>query len=487
MDEVQTKNPRLLTIAAALPLLADLNRGDILLYDCFAKERLRVVAQAMPHSVPPIYTQSIVGHELSQKELPAVSGVLHGQQAAQGLRHLRAHRSQIIQRAYAVNDQNRQLIGVLTIEKSLVEYERHATRRAPFRQMLHDLRDMVLAGQTEGLASLSAFKETDGLVLVNEKGIITYVSGLGSYHYRKIGYYDELIGKSVAQLDTADAELVERAFTEGKPFEDEREEEERLWIRKVIPITGPRYRVPDRLTLLRPHGFGPLDRRVVLIALHDATISRRKAREHIVQQAMVQEIHHRVKNNLQTVASLLRIQARRAKHEETKQALHEGINRILSIAVVHEFLSQHKKTINLLDVGKRIAQQVRTGVLDPSLNIRIRAEGDPVFLHAHQTTMIALVINELILNALEHAFGDSKSGELIISFMDEGDKVCLIVRDTGVGLPENFSLDQTSSLGLRIVQTIVQQDLRGHFELTDMGDGTAAIVSFAKAAAERFD
>lgn len=485
-----TTDPHLLAVAAGISLLADLNRGDVLLYEQVTKGRLRVVAQARPHSVPPVHSRSLVGVELPLSELPAVTGVLHGRAAAQGSRHLNYHRAHIVQRAYAVRHEDSQLIGVLTVEKSLVEYERHSTRRTSFRQALHDLRDMVLRGETTGMQALSPFRETDGIMLVNEKGIITYMSGLGSYHYRRIGYSEDLVGKSVAEQSTADADLVEQAFRKKIPFEDEREEQARLWYRKVLPLVGPRYRVPDTLTLLRPYGFGTRDRYSVLITLHDATVARRKAQQQVVRQAMVQEIHHRVKNNLQTVASLLRIQARRAKHEETKQALKEGINRILSIAVVHEFLSQHEKSINLRDVATRISRQVQTSVLDSSRQIRLRVEGDAVFLPAHQTTMVALVVNELLLNALEHGFGEMKAGDIIISCTDLGDRVRLIVCDTGVGLPEGFDLAQASSLGLRIVQTIAEQDLRGTFELAPAMEGkqgTVATITFSKAMPETFE
>lgn len=486
-DEAQTDHPHLRAVAAGLPLLADLNRGDILLYEPLPGQRLRVVAQAQPHSVPPVYTRLMVGREQPLSESPAVAGVLRGREVAQGPRHITAHRAHIVQRAYAVSDEQGRLVGVLTVEKSLVEYERHSTRRLTFRRALHDLRDMVLRGQTAGFADLSPFRETDGIVLVNDKGLIIYVSGLGSYLYRRIGYSEELVGKPVAQQTTADAVLVERALRERRPFEEEGMEEERLWVRKVIPIVGPRYRMPERLMRFAPHGFGPPDRCLVLLALHDATAARRKAQEQVVRQAMVQEIHHRVKNNLQTVASLLRIQARRAQHEETRQVLGESINRILSIAVVHEFLSQHEQTINLRDVAQRIARQVHEGILNPQQEIRVRIEGDPVFLHAHQTTMLALVINELILNALEHGFGESRTGEIVISLVDEGEGVQLTVRDTGVGLPADFTLEQAHSLGLRIVQTIVEQDLRGRFSLGALPDGTVATVSFAKAAPQTFD
>ncbi|HEX8682099.1 MAG TPA: histidine kinase N-terminal domain-containing protein [Ardenticatenaceae bacterium] len=488
MDEVQTEQPHLRAVAAGVPILADLHRGDVLLYEPLGEDRLQIVVHAKPHSVPSVYTRATIEREQSLSALPAVARVLNGKDAAEGPRYSNSHRAHIIQRAFAVHDKRGRMAGVLSIEKSLVEHERHATRHPAFRRALEDLRDMALRGETEGFAVLSPFAEADGIALVNAAGTIIYMSGLGSYHYRRLGYSEELVGKPVMQLDTADAGLVERAFSEGKPFEVEHMEQERIWIRKVIPIVGPQVRLPDRLPrLLLPRGLGPLDRRAVLITIHDATSARRKAQETIVRQAMVQEIHHRVKNNLQIIASLLRIQARRAQHEETRQILGESINRILSIAVVHEFLSQHEKAINLRDVANRIAHQVHEGILDSAQNVQVRVEGDVVFLHAHQTTMLALVINELILNALEHGFGDSSSGEVVISFRDGGEDVTLVVRDTGKGLPADFVLDGSGSLGLRIIQTIVEQDMRGSFTLAPVEHGTAATVTFPKAAPETFD
>jgi two-component system, sensor histidine kinase PdtaS len=488
MEVVTTsQHEHLLVVEEGIALLADLHRGDILLYERQGQDRVRVVAQARPQSVPPVYTRSLVAQEQRLSELPAVARVLAGRQAAQGPRRIAGHRSHVVQRAFAVCDARGTLVGVLTINKSLVEHERHGARRAPFRSALEDLTGMVLRGETAGMAALSPFRETDGIILVDQSRTITYVSGLASYHYRRLGYSEELAGEEVRHLDSADSALVERAFRERRPFEDERNEEERIWIRKVIPIVGPRARLPDQLSLLAPHGFGRRNRRHVLITVHDATVARRKAQEQVVRQAMVQEIHHRVKNNLQTVASLLRIQARRAQHEETKQILGESINRILSVAVVHEFLSQHEKRINIRDVANRIAQQVREGILDPGQAIAVRVEGDPVFLHAHQTTMLALAINELIMNALEHGFGNCDAGEVVISLADHGDEVRLVVRDTGTGLPEGFTLGQASSLGLRIVQTIVESDLRGRFDLEALEGGTSAVVTFPKSAPEVFE
>lgn len=472
-------------VAKGVPLLADLHRADVLLYEVGRSGEVTVIAQSQPHSVPPVHPRLFIGRSTPVREQPALQRVIESGRAAHAPRRLLAHRANIVQRAFPVLEGS-QVVGVLSLEKSLVEHVRHRTRREPFRVALKDLRDMVLRGETEGMDSLSPFREPDGLMLVNAAGRILYLSGLGSYHYRRLGYREELVDQDVMHLDTADESLIHRALKSALPFEDESPEGERVWQRKVIPLIGPRWRLPSFGLMILPHGFGPRDRRTVLISIHDATGAQRKAREQAVRRAMVQEIHHRVKNNLQTLASLMRIQLRRAEHEETRQALNENINRVLSYAVVHEFLSQHEgQTINLRDVAARILTQVRAGALDPTKEVTFRVEGPQIYLPAHQTTICALVLNELLLNAIEHGFSRQDRGEVAVILQDEGDRVILQVCDNGTGLPADFNLDETGSLGLRIVRTVVQQDLRGTFDLRNY-QGVSAVVSFPKALPETF-
>ncbi len=473
-------------IASGLPIFADLNRADVLLYARQPDGTLLVMEQAAPHSVPPVYRMQVVGTRISPDEQPVLARALATGRPVQGPRQQKGFRAHIVQEAFPIRHHGT-IVGILSVEKSLVEHERHRTRRRAFRQALLDMRDMLLRGEVYGWENLSPFREHDGIMLVDASGFIRYLSGLGSHHYRRLGYHGELIGTSVSHLKTADAELVARALDQRRAFEIETTEGDRIWVRKVIPLVGPRWRLPTPVDAAMPYGIGPRRRVSVLITIHDATAARRKAQAQAVQRAMVQEIHHRVKNNLQTIASLLRIQARRAQHEETRRVLSESIHRILSVAVVHEFLSQHEGlSINLRDVAARIVAQVRESVLDPSKEIAFRVEGESIFLPPQQTTMCALVINELLLNALEHGFDGLESGEITVHLIDEGDQVKILVRDNGTGLPADFDLESSSSLGLQIVRTVVQQDLRGRFELHN-GQGVSAIVTFPKAMASDWD
>jgi two-component sensor histidine kinase len=196
---------------------------------------------------------------------------------------------------------------------------------------------------------------------------------------------------------------------------------------------------------------------------------------------MIQEIHHRVKNNMQTVASLLRLQSRRAESEETQRALREGINRILSVAVIHEFLAhQEARVINIRDVSLRIIHQIREGVLDDEAAIRLDLQGPNIYLPTQPATVCALVINELLLNALEHGYARQEGGTVTVNLGDDGDQITISVDDDGSGLPEGFDLTQTRSLGLQIVSKLAQGDLKGDFELCSKDRGVSAIVTFPK-------
>ncbi|MDQ3249505.1 MAG: sensor histidine kinase, partial [Chloroflexota bacterium] len=184
------------------------------------------------------------------------------------------------------------------------------------------------------------------------------------------------------------------------------------------------------------------------------------------KSAIIQEVHHRVKNNLQNIAAILRIQARRCKSEEAKQHLTDAVNRVLSMSVIHEFLSQDEhRAINLRDVCQRVANQVIEVSRNPEQEIEIRVYGPQIRLPAGQATGAALVVNELLLNAVEHGLNKRSRGLITITLHDLGDAVQVVVEDDGSGLPPDFDPSQSSSLGLQIVHTLVTDDLKGRLQM----------------------
>jgi two-component sensor histidine kinase len=149
--------------------------------------------------------------------------------------------------------------------------------------------------------------------------------------------------------------------------------------------------------------------------------------------------------------------------------------------VIHEFLAhQEARVINIRDVSQRIITQVQEGVLDWERGIRLDLRGPNIYLPTQPATVCALVINELLQNALEHGYERQEGGTVTVNLGDDGEQITISVDDDGVGLPEEFDLGQTDSLGLQIVKALAEGDLKGSFELRSRDKGVSAIVTFPK-------
>jgi two-component sensor histidine kinase len=190
--------------------------------------------------------------------------------------------------------------------------------------------------------------------------------------------------------------------------------------------------------------------------------------------AIVREMHHRVKNNLQTVAMLLRLQMSGGREVSAQEVLHESINRILSIAAVHEVLSQKGfRLVDVKDVIERIVAATTQNMLQPDKNIQITVEGEEVSLSSRPSTSLALAVNELIQNAVEHAFVDRNQGVIAIKLTQDRKHLSVEVTDDGVGFPVSYDgrgAAPARSLGLQIVETLVEEDLKGEFTLSQIRD-----------------
>jgi two-component sensor histidine kinase len=351
-------------------------------------------------------------------------------------------------------------VAALVIVTNLIEHERHKFRSEVYRRELRKLQAMLSGGLLVGAGELSSFGEQDGILFVDYEGIIRYASGIAANLYRRIGYIDTLVGRPLRDLDTSDEALRQEALAERRCLERETKEGDRYWSRKVIPIVNY---VPihaswwQRLKRLRqPQDSG------VLIVLRDDTESRRQDEELRIKNAMIQEVHHRVKNNLQTIAGLLRMQIRRVHSDEARIALDEALNRILSVAVIHEFLSSRgSNIINIKEVSARIITQFQHGILGPDKHISINMDADSIYLPARQATACSLIINELLQNSIEHGFENKKEGNIELVLVDSGEEVIIKVADDGDGVSDDFDLSQADSLGLQIVRILVEDDLKG--------------------------
>lgn len=197
--------------------------------------------------------------------------------------------------------------------------------------------------------------------------------------------------------------------------------------------------------------------------------------------AMMQEMHHRIKNNLQTVADLLSLEMSRNPRPEVHESLRDSITRIKSIAASHEMLSVESVGVtDITELARRVVETTRRSMVRPDQHIAIHVQGPDVYLGSKQATAFAIVLNELVSNAIEHGFRDRTNGTIEVELDWDGMDVWLRVQDDGAGLPEGFDLKTSRGLGLQIARTLVEKDLCGKLTLSRHTNGTMAWVLFRR-------
>lgn len=490
----QDETAFLQTVARQMSIVADLSRADILMYGLKSPEEFLVMAHAQPHSLAHVYNHNRAGRTIDTSHRPEILRTLTADKHEKQQRDIITEGAPVVRETLPIhyppiikgipqNGTKRRVIAALVIVTNLIEHERQKFRSKVYnKRALPKVQAMLLRGQVFGAENISPFGEQDGILYTDSKGIIRYASGIGANLYRRIGYIDTLEGRPLRQLETGDEELRKKVLAENCCLEWEAEEGDRHWARKGIPVLDYPTNAWERFGYTLSDG--PVKNDGVLIIIRDDTELRRQDEAIRVKNAMIQEVHHRVKNNLQTIAGLLRMKSRRVQSEEAKQVLDEALNRVLSVAVIHEYLSANSSNIiNIKDVSNRIIVQFQQGIIGPDQHIELKLTGDTLFLPARQATATSLIINELLQNAIEHGFETKKEGTVLLDLADKGDEVIIKVADSGQGVPEGFQMEQSNSLGLTIVKTLVESDLKGQMQLgkgINNGDGLTVEIVFPK-------
>jgi len=196
-----------------------------------------------------------------------------------------------------------------------------------------------------------------------------------------------------------------------------------------------------------------------------------------ISNAMMQEMHHRIKNNLQTVADLLTLEMSRNPRPEVHESLRDSITRIKSIAASHQMLSlESVGATDITDLARLVGDQAKRSMVRPDQNITVTVQGPSILLNSKQATAFSLVLNELVCNAMEHGLRDRQTGHIEIELDWDGDEILLRVCDDGAGLPDAFDLTASRGLGLQIARTLVEKDLRGRMGIAKNDELTIAWV-----------
>ncbi len=216
------------------------------------------------------------------------------------------------------------------------------------------------------------------------------------------------------------------------------------------------------------------------IAIENADLYEEARRGYTRTSILLQEMHHRVRNNLQTVAALLSMQARHADDEKTSAPLREAVTRIQSIAAIHDILSGGDLRETTVDtIAKHVADDAISNLVSPDQHVTFTIVPSPVHVNSREATILALLINEFVMNAIGHGFAGRPEGAITIRCEQLGDEAVIEIADDGSGLPLDFSVDGSRRLGLNIARTLVEADLRGTLALERRdGGGTLVRVTF---------
>jgi two-component sensor histidine kinase len=216
------------------------------------------------------------------------------------------------------------------------------------------------------------------------------------------------------------------------------------------------------------------------MAIENAQLYQNAVQSFETQTTLVQEMHHRVRNNLQTVAALLSLQLRTAEDAPWATEIREAISRIQSIAGVHDLLSDEQRLggTTVDEIARMVAEDAHSTLIPPGLRVQFDIEPSALRIPTRQATIISLLINELTANAISHGFERRDTGTVRIRGWEADDRAHIEVFNDGQGVPDGFDPATSKGLGMRITQRLVTSDLKGTFSIASDDIGTVALISF---------
>jgi two-component sensor histidine kinase len=454
----------LLRLVASWGLAADLCFADLLLWvravgsDLSERDLYIVVGQVRPATSQTLYPHDLLGLTATSDKRPVTHRAFRSGEISEGDSPREDLDEHVQVLAIPVRVGGR-VIGVVSRESAPSLGRRHGELEKAYLSAFDRIARMITLGQFPFAEQESTGNELprvgDGAVHVDRQGRIEYASPNANSAMHRLGVLSDIQGRRLADLGVDEGVWRQACQTR-------------------LPATAEL--TAGNHTNVLAHAIPLLERRQVvggLLLLRDISELRRLDRLLVTKDTHIREIHHRVKNNLQTISSLLRIQARRLQSPEARQAIEESVRRIASIAVVHESLSREAaEDVPFGEIARPLVRMVEESLVSPDVPVTFQLSGDGILIPAAVATPLALIITELLQNAVGHAFpeGSPEGGGLIcieLEARDEGLRV--VVVDNGSGPPKGFDLERPSGLGLSIVRALVQSELGGSMVMRDRG------------------
>ena len=448
-------------------VIADLAFADLVLWLPTREGDFIAVGQCRPSTGATVHYDDIVGARAPEGQRS---------QLQQALTEVRSQRSREPRwfGSYAVREEavpvvrNGHAIAVVARQTNLGGARTPSRLELNYVEAADDLMGMIARGEFPLRNSATGSRRGaprvgDGLIRLNSEGEVLYASPNALSAFHRLGVLGSLVGRSLIEVTTKHLEQ-KMPVDESMPL--------------VVMGRAPwRTDIETRGVCLSLRAV-PLtesgQRTGAVLLCRDVSELRRRERELITKDATIREIHHRVKNNLQTVAALLRLQARRLESPEARAALEEAMRRVATIALVHETLSQTLDEIVPFDVLVGRSLRLAADVASAGGPVRTVTTGAFGLVPAADATALALVLTELVTNAVEHGLGSTEGGTVEIRAEREGQELRVVVEDDGVGMAPGKGAG--SGLGTQIVLTLVTNELRGTIEWRPRDGGGTQVV-----------
>ena len=461
-------------LVAEWRLLADLSFADLLLWLPIRRDEKSwpeghlAIAQIRPTTAATVFAEDLVGTSINWGQRPLVDQALSEGEIVRDAKPEQVGQIVIKEETIPVI-LNGKILAVISRHRNADLMRQPSKLELNYREIAHKIYKMVAEGnfpiRNSLYSSESSPRVGDGLIRLDVNGTIFFASPNARSALSRVGFQKELEGENLgvvfSNLNKGDTQPTDESWQtmlNGKSLRrTEYESQSAVLDILVIPLTEGS------------------DRIGAIVLIHNITELRNRDRALLTKDATIKEIHHRVKNNLQTVSALLRLQSRRVTDPIASSALDEAVRRVASIALVHETLSNQSSEFVEFDL---VLDQIIKNALDLNpRSIGYKKIGEFGSFDSKTATALSLVITELIHNALEHGLSET-GDQLMVEISKNGDQYLVSVCDNGSGLPEEFNIEKSANLGLQIANTLAKNELNGGINLVRVENLTRGEISF---------
>ena len=438
-------------------MLADFSFSDLLLYVPVASAggtNWLTASQVRAATGQTLYQSDLVGEYADDTDRPFIAAAAQSGQIQKGEITLPYLEAPVNMTAIPVMHEGK-TIAVLTREVSTVSGRRPGQLERTYLSIFDDFANMIATGLFPYAGRVAdssvAPRVGDGVIVLDGSARVRYASPNAVSALHRIGIRANAVGQSLAELGFAH-DAARASFERREPVVEELDQEHDVTLLvRSIPILKRGARATNVIG--------------GVVLMRDVSELRRRDRLILTKDATIKEIHHRVKNNLQTISSLLRLQGRRLSSDEAKDAIADSVRRIRTIALVHETLSREPgEDVAFVEIVRPLIQLSQESLQSSDRPVRFEVRGDGGRLPATIATPLSVVILELLQNVVDHAFGEKRRDGVVRVFLardQEDDALHIRVIDNGVGVDEQFDISRATGLGLSIVRTLVTTELGG--------------------------